>query len=197
MKLAIVDTASANRFSVETALARMSVNVLIAPTPADAKSADGLVLPGVGAAAPAMTALKASGWADRLQRETRPVLGICLGMQLLFENSEEGDVDTLGIIAGRVRRLSASAQTWPHMGWNTLQKLESDPLLTGLHDGDFLYFAHGFYVPPGPTTLACVNYGEDISAIVRRGNFMGCQFHPEKSSAAGRQILENFCAMIR
>jgi glutamine amidotransferase len=197
MKLAIIDTASANRFSVETALARLGVNVLIAPTPADAESADGLVLPGVGAAAPAMAALRSSGWASRLQQENRPVLGICLGMQLLFEQSEEGEVDTLGIIKGRVLRLPKGTQVWPHMGWNALRKPVSNALMMDIHAGDYMYFAHGFYVPAGPATLASVNYGKEISAVVRRKNFMGCQFHPEKSARTGQQILENFCALVR
>lgn len=197
MKLAIIDTGSSNRFSVKVALSRLGATVFDAPTPEDAQLANGLVLPGVGAAGPAMTALETSGWKEQLRQEVRPVLGICLGMQLLFDHSEEGNVEGLGIINGTVRRLPARDLTWPHMGWNALRGFRPDPLVAGVSDGDFMYFAHGFYAPAGPATRAIVRYGDEISAIVRQDNFMGCQFHPERSSQAGRQVLRNFCELAR
>ncbi|MEE2526822.1 imidazole glycerol phosphate synthase subunit HisH [Hyphobacterium sp. HN65] len=195
MRLAIINTGSANRFSVETALKRIGADCCDAKTPEDADGADALVLPGVGSAAPAMKVLEASGWRSRLQSETRPVFGICLGMQLLFERSAEGDVETLGVIRGEVRRLPESGLSWPHMGWNALQITRPDPLLERLSGGDYMYFANGYYVPECEATLATVSYGETISAIVRQGNFMGCQFHPERSAKAGQQVLRNFCEL--
>lgn len=199
MTLALIDTSTANIASVRYALNRLGVDPLLASTPGEAAGATKLILPGVGAAGPAMRALEASGWADALRSDTRPLLGVCLGMQLLFGESEEdggagNPVPLLGLVPGRVERLAPSdAGPWPHMGWNTLSFLRGiDPLLEGVETGSHVYFVHGFYVPEGPATLATTTYGARISAIVRQGHVAGCQFHPERSGKVGARILHNF-----
>lgn len=199
MTLALIDTSTANIASVRYALNRLGVEPVLASTPEDAAGASKLVLPGVGAAGPAMRALELSGWAEALRNDTRPLLGVCLGMQLLFGESDEdsgagGPVPLLSLVPGRVERLDpAGAGPWPHMGWNTLGFTPgSDPLLEGIEPGAHVYFVHGFYVPEGPATLATTTYGTRISAIVRQGHVAGCQFHPERSGKVGARILHNF-----
>ena len=199
MTLALIDTSTANIASVRYALNRLGAEPVLAATPGEAARAEKLVLPGVGAAGPAMRALEASGWADALRTDTRPLLGVCLGMQLLFGESDEdsaggGPVPLLGLVPGRVERLDpAGAGPWPHMGWNTLDFVPgSDPLTEGIEPGAHVYFVHGFYVPEGPATVATATYGPRISAIVRHGHVAGCQFHPERSGAVGARILSNF-----
>lgn len=194
MSIAVIDTGCANIFSVEAALSRLGAKFVLAQKPDEADSAARLILPGVGAAGPAMDRLRDSGWADALRREKRPVLGICLGMQLLFERSAEGDVSALGVLPGEVTEMRAPASgVLPHMGWNTLSLSSGDDALTaGIADGSHVYFVHGYAAPVGETTRAVTEYGAPFSAVVRRGNFMGCQFHPERSGATGRQILRNF-----
>ena len=132
-----------------------------------------------------------------MEDASRPLMGICLGMQLLFETSEEGDVDLLGLIPGRVIRLDpGEAGPWPHMGWNTLTHQDaSDPLLKGIDKGERVYFVHGFYVPEDEQTIASTTYGPEITAITRKGSVYGCQFHPERSASTGSQILSNFLEM--
>jgi len=194
MTTAIIDTSTANIASVRYALERLDAPHFLAQTPDDAAQADRLILPGVGAAGPAMDALKANGWAQALQEEQRPVLGVCLGMQLLFEWSEESNCALLGLIPGRVTRLDpGSAGPWPHMGWNRLTDFAGgEPLLEGLEEGDRVYFVHGFYVAPGAYTVAQTDYGVPITAMARKGHVAGCQFHPERSGAVGARILKTF-----
>ncbi len=194
MTTAIIDTSTANIASVRYALERLDAPHFLAKTPDDAAEADRLILPGVGAAGAAMDALKANGWAEALQSETRPLLGVCLGMQLLFEWSEESDCELLGLIPGRVTRLDpAGAGPWPHMGWNTLTDFaDREPLLEGLAEGERVYFVHGFFIEPSDVTLAQTRYGAPITAMARNTNVAGCQFHPERSGAVGARILKNF-----
>lgn len=191
---AIIDTGCANIASVRFALDRLGADYRMAKTPDEAADAQRLILPGVGSAGPAMTQLRASGWADALQDDTRPLLGICLGMQMLFERSAEDDVDCLGLIPGRIERLpSDPALTWPHMGWNTLERLDpSEPLLAGVETGSYVYFVHGYFKSAGRAAVAETSYGADIAAMVRHGHVAGCQFHPERSAATGARILGNF-----
>ncbi|QNL18840.1 imidazole glycerol phosphate synthase subunit HisH [Hyphobacterium sp. CCMP332] len=197
MTIAIIQTGCANIYSVQAALDRLGADHLLAATPADADVADRLILPGVGSALPAMTQLRASGWAEALQREARPLLGICLGMQLLFDRSDEGDVDGLGLIPGRVAPLAPfEGGVLPHMGWNTLDvRSPADPLLAGLGENDRAYFVHSFAAPVSEFTIATTIYGANFSAAVRRDNIMGCQFHPERSGPVGARILKNFLEM--
>ena len=200
MSLAIIDTSTANIASVRYALERLGAAYHLARTPDEAAGAARLILPGVGAAGPAMARLTESGWADALRdpAETRPLLGVCLGMQLLFDWSDESDCALLGLIPGRVQRLDpGNAGPWPHMGWNRIGNfVPGEPLLAGIAEGERVYFVHGFHVPagppPGPHAAATTVYGEAITAIARKGRIAGCQFHPERSAAPGARILKNF-----
>ena len=193
MTIAIIDTGCSNLFSVQAALDRIGAAHLTARTPGEASNAERLILPGVGAAGPAMTWLRGSRWVEALTHETRPLLGICLGMQLLHERSDEGGVDTLGLIPGRVRRLPRpDGGVWPNMGWCRISTRRSSPLMTGIGEGAYAYFVHGFAAQAGEDTIAVSEAGIEFSAIVQKGSIFGCQFHPERSAEAGSRILRNF-----
>lgn len=194
MTIAVINTSTANIASVLYALDRLSAPYRLVDRPEEAQDCTRLILPGVGAAGPAMAALHKSGWVEVLREETRPLLGICLGMQLLFDYSEESDVELLGLIPGRVERLMSEPKlVWPHMGWNALEAVNADePLLNAVEPGARVYFVHGFYVKAGPACQAKARYGDDITAIARQGHIVGCQFHPERSGAVGAKILANF-----
>ncbi|HEY7810417.1 MAG TPA: imidazole glycerol phosphate synthase subunit HisH [Allosphingosinicella sp.] len=153
-------------------------------------SADKVILPGVGAAGYAMEQIRARGLVPVLKGLTQPVLGICLGMQLLFERSEEEDTDCLGLMPGRVRRMAAApGMPVPHMGWSALEVTDES---IGLATGDYVYFAHSFVGDDGPWVLASADYGRKVPAVVRSGNFTGAQFHPERSGEAGARFLQRF-----
>ncbi|MFN7136818.1 MAG: imidazole glycerol phosphate synthase subunit HisH, partial [Thermomonas sp.] len=152
-----------------------------------------VLLPGVGAAAPAMALLRERGFVDVLPRLEAPLLGICLGMQLLFEGSEEGDVACLGLLPGRVRKLQAGpGLRVPHMGWNTLEPVAASPLLDGIAAGASAYFVHGYAAPVIGDCIAACTHGERFAAMVARGTVAGAQFHPERSAASGARLLDNF-----
>jgi len=192
MTLMIADTGCANLASVRFAFARLGVEAKISADPELLKSADRLVLPGVGSAGAGMAALRAKGLDEMLQGYARPLLGICLGMQLLFKMSTEDNVCCLGLLGGTVEALPDTAGPVPHMGWNTLSLRVADPLLRDVAENSYVYFVHTYGVKPDENTLAITQYGMDFSAIVRRDNVYGCQFHPERSGATGAQILQNF-----
>jgi glutamine amidotransferase len=195
-KVAVIDSGVANLGSVLAAFARADLPVRIARTPAELVGASHVVLPGVGSARPAMARLAASGFAEAVPRLTVPVLGICLGMQLLFRRSAEDDVDGLGIIDAPIERLPAEAGLRiPHMGWNRLTRIVDDPLLAGIIDPAYAYFVHSYAAPVGPWTLAAATYGRAFSAIVRERNFVGTQFHPERSAGVGARLLRNFVGL--
>lgn len=190
MKLAIVDYGCGNIGSVGIAFARFGLQPLITADPNEIASADRVVVPGVGAAGYAMEQIEARGLTAPLKALAQPVLGICLGMQLLFERSEEEDVACLGVIQGAVRKLHpASGMPVPHMGWSRLT-VRDDAI--GLHDGDYVYFAHSYACDDGPFSAATADYGRAIPAAVLRGNYRGAQFHPERSGEAGARFLESF-----
>ena len=190
MSLVIVDVGCGNIGSVGIAFERFGLQPRITADPEEIASADRVILPGVGAAGYAMEQIHARGLAPVLRGLEQPVLGICLGMQLLFERSEEEDTACLGIIPGAVRKLSpAAGMPVPHMGWSKLTVHDS---ALGLGDGDYVYFAHSFACPDGSATAASADYGRTIPAAVRHGNFLGAQFHPERSGAAGARFLEAF-----
>lgn len=195
----IIDSGGANLASLVYALDRQGTSARLARSPEALESASRAILPGVGAAGDAMSRLTTSGLDEALRRYDRPLLGICLGMQLLFERSAEGDTACLGILPGRVTPLQpAPGRPVPHMGWNTLQTVSPDPLLSGLDADDWVYFVHGYHVAAADadtSLLATTDYGVAVAAAVRRGNFMGVQFHPERSGAAGARLLKNFLAM--
>ena len=195
----IIDSGGANLASLVHALERQGTSARLARSPEALERASRAILPGVGAAGDAMSRLTRSGMDAALRRYERPLLGICLGMQLMFERSDEGDTACLGIIPGRVTPLvPAPGRPVPHMGWNTLRPVHPDPLLAGIGADDWVYFVHGFHVAAadaGKALLATTDYGVAVTAAVRRGNFMGVQFHPERSGAAGARLLDNFLAM--
>ena len=194
MSLVIVDTGVANLASVKFAFDRLGVSAVISDDPEIITSAARIILPGVGAAPYAMKTINAKGLTPVLQSLKQPILGICLGMQLIFETLEEGGVATqgLGLVPGKVTALDTKSQPTPHMGWNTLTKRSDDPLLEGLNDNDYAYFVHSYAAPVSDITLASCEYGSPFSAIVKHKNVYGCQFHPERSSRVGAKILENF-----
>jgi glutamine amidotransferase len=183
-----------NTASVRFALERLGATVRLTDDPRAIVGAERLILPGVGAAGYAMARLSALDLVDPIRAFPRPLLGVCLGQQLLFETSEEGEpVPLLGLIPGAVRRLEPGpGLTVPHMGWSRLIADRPDPLLEGVEDSSYAYFVHGFACPDGPATLARADYGGPVPAVVRSGNRWGCQFHPERSAATGARILRNF-----
>lgn len=188
----IVDTSCANISSLKFALERISEDVQVSADPAVIQSADHVFLPGVGSAGFAMEALVQKELITTIKGLTQPVLGICLGMQLLMSRSAEGDTACLDIIPGEVAELDAEGLRLPHMGWNTLSDQESHPLFKGISKEEYFYFVHSFGVETGPHTLASCEYGSSFSAAVGYKNFLGVQFHPERSGLKGSQILRNF-----
>ena len=191
--VAVVAYGAGNVASVRFALERLGADVRLVSTAAEIDAADRLILPGVGAAAYAMARLTELGLTDAIRAFPRPLLGVCLGQQLLFERSDEGDADMLGLIPGRVRRMEPGpSRPVPHMGWSRLEIVKDDPLLDGVGGDAWAYFVHGYVCPDGPATVARADYGGPVPAVVRAGNRWGCQFHPERSSAAGARILKNF-----
>ena len=192
----IIDSGGANLASLQFALQRLGASSQVSSDAAAVGSARRVLLPGVGAASDAMRRLRESGLTDTLSTLTQPLLGICLGMQLLYQHSEEGDTPCLGIIAGEVRRIPAAAGLpVPHMGWNTCQTLAADPLLKGINEDDYVYFVHSFAATPDAATLATVEYGQVLTAVTRRANFWGVQFHPERSARVGARLLQNFLVL--
>lgn len=193
MTLAIIDSGGANIGSVRFALQRLGVDSVFTADPDIIRRADRVILPGVGAAAAAMTQLRRHGLVDCIRGLTQPVLGICLGMQLLFESSEEGDVDCLGLIPGRLRRFpEAPGLRVPHMGWNHTEARRDDSLLAGLGQEPWFYFVHSYYAPVSDATIAACRHGAEFSAMVQQANFRGAQFHPERSARDGARVLKNF-----
>ena len=191
--LALVDAGGANLGSVRYALERLGVEARIVRDGDGLADGDRIILPGVGAAAPAMALLRERGLLEPLRAATAPLLGICLGMQLLFDSSEEGDVDCLGLLPGRVRKLEgAPGIRVPHMGWNTLEAVVESPLLDGVEAGASAYFVHGYAAPVTADCIAACMHGTRFAAMVRRGNVAGAQFHPERSAALGARLLSNF-----
>lgn len=190
----VVGYGAGNTASVRFALERLGASVDITEDPDRIATAERLILPGVGAAAYAMQRLECLGLVAPIRAFSRPLLGVCLGQQLLFDSSDEGGgVDLLGLIPGRVRKLEGRADLpVPHMGWTRLEELKPDPLLSGISDGDYAYFVHSFVCPVTDATLATADYGSAVPAVVRYDNRWGCQFHPERSAAAGARILQNF-----
>jgi glutamine amidotransferase len=194
--VAIIDSGGANINSIVFACERLGHPCTFTSDWDVIRRANRVILPGVGAARAAMDRLKDADLATRIGQLTQPVLGICLGMQLLFEHSEEGDTPCLGIIPATVRSLRSGKNiTIPHTGWNRNEwtgECPKHPLVRGVPDGFFGYFVHGFAAPPGPWTVARVRHGEWFSSVAAYRNFCGIQFHPERSGEIGSRLLENF-----
>jgi len=191
--VAIIDSGGANIASLHFALRRLGTEGVLTSDPDVIRNADRVILPGVGAARAAMDQLKEKRLDKLIPELSQPLLGICLGMQLLFEGSEEDDTDCLGIIEGRARRFEPAAdRPVPHMGWNRVAKTRNARMLDGIPDGAHFYFVHSYAVDMVATTTGCTDYGRNFSSVVRKGNFMGTQFHPERSGKNGARLLQNF-----
>ena len=196
-EIVLINSGGANLSSIKFALERLGWKTILTADKEIIKNAQKLILPGVGNAQYAMKLLNELDLINLIKSLTQPVLGICLGMQLLFNHSEESNTDCLGIINQNVIKLPQSKNfPIPHMGWNSIVINNDNPLLDGIKDGDYCYFVHSYYAPKGINTLAHCEYSDSISAVVQKDNFYGCQFHPEKSSDVGNKILRNFLEAI-
>jgi glutamine amidotransferase len=192
----IVPSGGANLASLGFALARLGVEAPVTEDPQCIRAASHVILPGVGAARDAMARLESAGLTKLLPELRQPVLGICLGMQLLFTDSEEDQAACLGIIDGHARKFSGSdGLPVPQMGWNRIRRFAGSPLLEDIDDGGYAYFIHSYALPIGPYTRAVGEYGEAFSAVVEHGNFFGTQFHPERSARLGARLLANFLGL--
>ncbi|MBR1488673.1 MAG: imidazole glycerol phosphate synthase subunit HisH [Bacteroidales bacterium] len=194
--IAIIDYDAGNIRSVGNALERLGAEYELTADPARILAADKVILPGVGNAARAMENLRGRGLCELVKSLRRPVLGICVGMQLMCRDSEEGPVQGLGLFDAHVRRFSETPDAKvPHMGWNAIGNLDSK-LFKGLPGGSFVYFVHSYYAGTGPDTIATCRHGDQLfSAALKYENFYGTQFHPEKSGSVGAAILQNFLAL--
>lgn len=191
--IAIVDTGGANIASVKNALARLGRDSVLTLDQAKIENASHVIFPGVGAAKDSMERLRRNDLVHFLQNLAQPVLGICLGMQIFFERSEEGHAACLGILPGVVKPIApVPGFAVPHMGWNRVNFTAASPLTAGFDSGAHFYFVHSFRAPEGKWVLASCEYSETIPAIVSHKNYFGTQFHPERSAAAGQQLLKNF-----
>jgi glutamine amidotransferase len=198
-RISVIDYGVGNLFSMQNALRKTGAMVEIVKTSSEILAADGVVLPGVGNFGAA--ALKLNPLADAVREAAEngvPLLGSCLGMQLLFDGSEEGEGLGLGLLNGWIKEFSGELKT-PHMGWNTIKATRDSPLLEGIPDGSYFYYVHSFYPEPvdAPDTLAETIYGERFTSLVERDNIYGAQFHPEKSGKSGAALLSNFLGIIR
>jgi glutamine amidotransferase len=193
MSVVLVDAGGTNIGSVRYALQRLGVDAALTSEAAAIRAADKVILPGVGAAGPGMARLRELGLVDLMRSLTQPVLGVCLGMQLLCERSEEDDVGCLGLVPASVRRfVEQPGLRIPHMGWNQLRRRREHPLLSGVGEQDWAYFVHSYAVPTGDYALATTAYGGEFAAVIARDNFHGMQFHPERSAKVGARLLKNF-----
>lgn len=193
MTVAIIDSGGANISSVVHALRRLGSEPVFTADAGTIRSAERVILPGVGAAGAAMTRLRELDLVECIRELKQPVLGICLGMQLLFDQSNEDGVECLGIIPGNLEKLEPSEGVRiPHMGWNTTTTVREHPLLSGLPEPPWFYFVHSYRAPIGDSTLATCTHGESFAAIVQQDNFLGTQFHPERSARHGAKLLANF-----
>lgn len=191
MKVVIIKYNAGNIRSVDFALQRLGVQALITDNHDEIRSADRVIFPGVGEASSAMQFLKSQKLDSLIVNLKQPVLGICLGMQLMCSHSEENNTDCLGIFDMHVKRISGTELKVPQIGWNRIFNLQSN-LFESIPDNEFMYFVHGYYVDKSPYSIALADYGIEYSAAIHKDNFYAVQFHPEKSGAAGQLILENF-----
>jgi imidazole glycerol-phosphate synthase subunit HisH len=191
--VAIIDSGGANIASLRAALARLGADSVVTTDHAVIQRASRVLLPGVGSAHNAMMRLRGAGLDQLIPTLRQPLLGICLGMQLLFDRSDEGPVNCLGVIPGSIGKLqSEPGKPVPHMGWNQLTQVRPDPLLEGVSSLDHVYFVHSFFAPTSSATVAITDYSTALTAVARHENFCGTQFHPERSGVVGARILANF-----
>ncbi|WP_206485437.1 imidazole glycerol phosphate synthase subunit HisH [Thalassotalea sp. G2M2-11] len=199
--IVIIDTGCANLSSVKFAVERLGYGAVITDDIATITQADKVILPGVGSAKHAMNNIKEKGLVETIQQLSQPVLGFCLGMQLMASSSREGllvsskdnqETPCLNLIPTQVLPLESEGLRLPHMGWNTLTIEQSHPILTGINNNDYVYFVHSYAAPLSQYTIASCQYGSKFSAAIAKDNFIGCQFHPERSGDIGSQIIRNF-----
>jgi glutamine amidotransferase len=190
MKLVIIDYGAGNIKSIQFAFKRLGIDAVLSNNPTEIKNADRIIFPGVGEASSAMKMLKESKLETLIPNLKQPVLGICLGMQLMCKHTEEGNTDGLGIFNTNVKRFSNTVKV-PQMGWNTIHNLES-PLFKGINEDAFMYLVHSFYAEKSKETIAITDYELSYASALQHNNFYGVQFHPEKSSLVGEQLLKNF-----
>lgn len=189
-KIAIIDYGAGNIQSVLFALERLGVEANLTNNPEEIKAAEKVIFPGVGHATPALNALKKTGLDQLIPQLKQPVLGVCLGMQLMCRFSQENNEEALGIFDVDVKKFPANEKV-PHMGWNSIE-VKENPLVKNIQDNSYFYFVHSYYAELGKETIATTHYGLPFSAALQKDNFYGCQFHPEKSGGVGQKILENF-----
>jgi len=194
MKLVIIDYGAGNIKSIEFAFERLGVHAVLSSNPQEIKEADKVIFPGVGAAGAAMKKLKESGLDQLIPQLKQPVLGICLGMQLMCKHSQENDTEGLGIFDVDVLKFDAQQVKVPQIGWNKITDV-STPLMNSIVEGSYIYMVHSYYVPRCENTIATSTYDLSYSAALHKDNFYGTQFHPEKSSSVGEQLLKNFLAL--
>lgn len=190
MKIVIVDYGAGNVYSVLSAIRRLGYQAVVSGETAVIRSADRVIFPGVGQASAAMEKMRKKGIANLLPQLEVPVLGICLGMQLMCTDTEEDKTQGLGIFPVSVKKIRGVKKV-PHIGWNTVEGMKT-ALFEGVREGERMYFVHSYYVPDNAFCIARCDYGETFAAAMARDNFYGCQFHPEKSSRAGEKIIGNF-----
>ena len=193
MQVALVDAGGANIGSVRYALRRLGVEAMLTTEAEVIRASDRVILPGVSTAAMVMGRLHELGLVETLRTLERPLLGVCVGMQLLFEHSEEDETPCLGLLPGKVAKLADSPHVRvPHMGWNTLQSRTECSLTRGIADGEHAYFVHSYAAPVTQDCITSSEHGQPFAAVVRRGNVAGAQFHPERSAQVGARLLKNF-----
>ncbi|MEC3908082.1 imidazole glycerol phosphate synthase subunit HisH [Tamlana sp. 2201CG12-4] len=190
MKLVIINYGAGNIKSIQFAFKRLGHEAILSNNPEEIKSADKIIFPGVGEASSAMSMLRESGLDTLIPKLKQPVLGICLGMQLLCKSTQEGNTKGLGIFQTEVKRFS-NAMKVPQMGWNVIKDLKSD-LFKGISDNEYMYLVHSYYAEHCNETIAKTDYGINYASALQHENFYGVQFHPEKSGQEGAKILENF-----
>ncbi len=194
--IGIIDYKAGNLASVRNACQRLKMDCFVSSDTDELAGADGIIFPGVGHAESAMNALEEVGLDEFLRSTNLPVLGICLGMQLLFSSSEESSKACLGLIEGRLKKFDPTVSKVPHMGWNTVDLLTDHPLVAGLGEQPWFYFVHSYYAPVAGYSLGTCEYQTGFSAIVASENYMGAQFHPEKSGKSGEKLLMNFFELV-
>lgn len=195
--IGIIDYEAGNIASVTNALNRLNVDFIVTNNIDRLEQCDGYIFPGVGHASSAMSSLGEHNLIDWIKGIKKPLLGICLGMQLLFEESEEGDSPGLGVIPGRLRKFNSKRGKVPHMGWNTFSDITDHDLLKGIRKEDYFYYVHSYYAPINQYTLATCDYISTFASVVANNNFLGVQFHPEKSGSTGERLLSNFLSIVR
>ena len=202
-RIAVIDYGAGNLVSIDQALSGVGADAVLVRDAEGMRGADAVVVPGVGAAQPAMARLDSRGLTEPLRTwlaDDRPFLGICLGLQLLFEGSDEDGATTLGAVPGRTRRLE-DAPTLPHIGWNQVERTRPHPLFDGIVEGADFYFVHSYVGVPGADArelvLATTDHGGPFASVVGRGSLLGVQFHPERSGRDGLRLLANFVDLVR